>query len=481
MQIVAIDQGTTATKALLVAEDASVTVLGNIRHRQILNRVGWIEHDPTELLANVRQLVEAGLAAGAGAIALANQGETVVAWDRRTGVPLCNAIVWSDQRTVAAVERLREAGLADEVRDLSGLPLDSYFSASKLRWILDSIPDAGELLRIGALGIGTSDSYFLHQLTGHYATDVTTAARTSLMNLASCGWDARLCEIFNIPTKLLPEIRECDQGFGTVDGAGRKAPVTVAVVDQIAALYGHGCRSPGDIKATFGTGAFVLMISSSRPTSTEVVATVGWGGPDKRIFAADGAVYSAGAAIEWLGRVGLLNGVAELDRLEGTLAIAKGVCFVPALSGLACPHWDRSAAGLWIGLDHATGREDMIKAVLEGIAFRVAEVLEVLGAAGEPEGLLSVDGGLTRSRYFLGVLAAITQRQLVSRADDELTAYGAALLAGRGALMPAEGVGTRVEPAASGDRVQLWRERFADARARASGWRSTGAEVRHDA
>lgn len=481
MQVAAIDQGTTATKALLVSEDGSATPLGTIRHRQILDRPGWVEHDPAELLANVRQLIDAGLAAGATAIALANQGETVVAWDRRTGLPICNAIVWEDQRTVPAVEKLRDAGLADEVRRLSGLPLDAYFSASKLRWILESAPEADALMRSGRLGLGTTDSYFLHQLTGHYATDISTAARTSLMNLGSCEWDARLCEIFGVPPELLPEIRECDQDFGVVASAGRKARITAAVVDQIAALYGHGCRSPGDIKATFGTGAFVLMISNGRPTATEAVATVGWGGPDHRIFAADGAVYSAGAAIEWLGRIGLLNGIEELDRLDGTPAVAKGVCFVPALSGLACPHWDRSATGLWIGLDQATGREDMIKAVLEGIAFRVAEVLDVLREVGQPEGILSVDGGLTRSRYFLRVLAAATQRPLVSRADDELTAYGAALLAGRGALVPAEGAGTTVLPDTSSQLVQLWRERFSDARARASGWRSTGAEVGYDA
>ncbi len=467
MSVAAIDQGTTATKALLVSDDGSSELIGTVRHRQIFPHPGWVEHDPAELLANTRQLIATGIERGADAVALANQGETVVAWDKTTAQPLCNAIVWQDQRTSGEVEGLRSAGHAAEVQDLSGLPLDPYFSASKLRWILDHVPDSRELLRQGRLGLGTSDSYFLHQLTGAYATDVTTAARTSLMNLDTCSWDERLCEIFGVPIEALPVIVECDQPVGALQGG---TPLAAAIVDQVAALYGHGCRQPGDIKATFGTGAFALMVSAGRARLPDVVATVGWGGAANRTYAVDGAVYTAGAAIEWLIRIGLLRDAGELQDLSGEPAVTSGLCFVPALSGLAAPHWDRSAAGLWIGLDNATDRGDLIKAVLEGIAFRMCEVLDALGSGGEPQGLLSVDGGLAHCSYFLEFFASMAQRRIEVPANGELTAYGAALLAAQGEIPVRPGASRSIEPQVPSD-AAVWRHRFTNARQRAAGWR----------
>jgi glycerol kinase len=469
MAVVAVDQGTTATKALLIEDDGSSRLIASIKHEQILPRPGWVEHDASELLANVREAIALGVAAGATSIALDNQGETVVAWDKDDGIPLCNAIVWQDQRTEAAIETLRGDGHGPEVTARSGLPLDAYFSASKLRWILDTVPRARELARTGRLGLGTSDSYFLHQLTGRYVTDVTTAARTSLMTLDTCAWDERLGALFGVPLDLLPAIVECDQPVGEMPADGRSAPIDAAIVDQVASLYGHGCRKPGDLKATFGTGAFALMIADGRPAVPGTVSTVGWGGPAHRTHAVDGGVYTAGAAIEWLGRIGLLSDVAELDALPAGTAVEKGVCFVPALAGLACPHWDRTASGLWIGLDSGTGREDMIKAVLEGVAFRMVEVLEALSAGGEPQGLLSVDGGLTRSRYFLQFFASVAGRPVVVPANPELTAYGAGLLAARGRIPASLGSRITVEPESHD--VAPWRERFTEARVRSSGWR----------
>jgi glycerol kinase len=466
MPIIAIDQGTTATKALLVDDDGSWRLLGSRRHRQILPREGWVEHDAAELLANVQQMTEAGVAAGATAAALTNQGETVVAWDRATGMPITNAIVWQDQRTESAIERLKADGLEPEVTALSGLPLDAYFSASKLRWLLDNVPESAGLMRAGRLGLGTTDAYFLERLTGRYATDVTTAARTSLMNLDRCAWDERLCAIFGVPVEVLPEIIACDETVGLVSG---KVALDAVLVDQIAALYGHGCRRPGDIKVTFGTGAFALMITARRAAIAGTVATVGWDGPAGRTYAVDGGVYTAGAAIEWLMRIGLLGEPAELERLHGEPAISRGLCFVPALAGLACPHWDRSAAGLWIGIDNATGRDDLIKAVLEGVALRTCEVLDGLSAGGEPQGLLSADGGLTRSRYFREFLATAAERQITLPPNPELTAYGAALLAARGRVEPRVGGQIRIEPLPVD--AAAWRQRFTAARERAAGWR----------
>lgn len=466
MSVVAIDQGTTSTKGLLVEDDGAVRLLGSIKHHQFLPNAGWVEHNATELLANINRLLDESIAADTTSLALTNQGETVVAWDRNTGAPVCNAIVWQDQRTTHQIDALRAAGDEDEIRALSGLPLDAYFSATKLRWILDHVPQARELLRAGKLGIGTTDTYFLHHLAGRYVTDVTTAARTSLMNLDTCTWDARLCEIFGVPIDVLPDIVECDEPIGRVRGT----ELSVSIVDQVAALYGHGCRNPGDMKVTFGSGAFALMVSAGRPVTPQTVHTVCWRGPSSRTYAADGGVYTAGAAIEWLIRIGLLSGMAELNALAGAPAASKGLYFVPALAGLACPHWDRTAAGLWIGLDSATDREDLIKSVLEGIAFRTVEVIEALGGENAGRRVLSVDGGLTRCRYFIHFFAAVAGRQVVVPANDELTAFGAAMLASGDAIPVNDSEKEAITPEIPGG-MSEWRERFFASRTKASGWR----------
>ena len=468
MRVVAIDQGTTSTKALLVEDDGSHRLLAARRHRQILPAPGRVEHDPGELLRDVTDLLALGAEAGADAAALANQGETVVAWDRATGRPLCNAIVWQDQRTAAAIETLRAEGAEPEVTERSGLPLDAYFSASKLRWILDEVPEARPLLAAGRLGLGTSDAFFLERLTGRYVTDVTTAARTSLMHLEHGTWDRDPLR----PLRRPPRGSRPRSSSATPPSASSPAacPLEASLVDQIAALHGHGCVRPGDAKVTFGTGAFALAVTDGRARIPGVVAALGWRAPHGRVHAADGGVYAAGAAVEWLLRLGLVANIAELDTLDGSAGRGeRGVFFVPALSGLACPHWDRTAAGLWIGLDAATGRADLVKSVLEGIAFRVAEVLDALGAgAGAGAGLLSIDGGLTRSRYFRNFLATLLGRELFLPATDEVTAFGAARLAARAApAPPADGL--RIAPAA-GD--PGWRETFAEARRRSAGWRA---------
>ena len=479
MNIVSIDQGTTSTKAILVDGDRREKALGSLRHEQMLPQPGWVEHDPAELLANVRALIDAGAAKGAQGIALANQGETVVAWDRASGAPLANAIVWQDQRTAPEIEALAAAGKADAVRGLSGLPLDAYFSASKLRWILDHVDGAATLAREGRLGLGTSDSYFVERLTGRYATDVTTASRTSLMNLGTCAWDPALCEIFGVPLGLLPEIVSGDEPIGMVATPSGPLPLLASVVDQVAALYGHGCRMSGDGKVTVGTGAFALMLTGfERPAGLGegIVPTAAWPTAKGRAYAADGGVYTAAAAVEWLMRIGLLGGLGEIDALSGASAASRQVFFVPALAGLACPHWDRSAAGLFIGMDTATNREDLVKAVLEGVAFRIAEVVDALGfAAGKA---VSVDGGLTRSRYFMQFLADICQRPLIGRGEAEVTALGAAHLAqavadGRDPSEPlrASSLSATVHPELEAGTAVALRGRFAEALARSKAWR----------
>lgn len=479
MKVVAIDQGTTSTKALLVTPDGEATSLGAIRHAQHYPQKGWLEHSAKELLGNVRDLLDAGTAAGATVVALANQGETVVAWNRRTGEALAPAIVWQDQRTEQAITALRDAGKEADVQALSGLPLDSYFSATKLKWLLDHVEGAWELARQGHLGLGTSDSYFIERLTGRYATDVTTASRTSLMNLDTCQWDPRLCEIFGVPLETLPEIASDTEQFGTIATSHGPVTLVASVVDQIAALYGHGCRAPGDGKITVGTGAFALVLTGNkRPVGLAggSLPTAAWQAGGGRAYAADGAVYTAAATVEWLVRIGLLGDVGELADLSGPSAVSRGVYFVPALAGLACPHWDRSAAGLFIGMDSATTRHDLVKAALEGIAFRIAEVVDTIGFSTQSP--ISLDGGLTRSRYFLQFLSDICQRPLSSCGEAEVTALGVAGLA----LAKASGqdAATYFSPAgieraltfpASGWNVAEARARFGEALRRSKGWR----------
>ncbi len=475
--VIAIDQGTTATKAHLLSPDGRFETLATIEHRQIHPRAGWVEHDAEELLGNVRACLEH--AGDAAAIGIANQGETVVAWDGATGRPLYNAIVWQDARTQDATERLKADGAEALTRERAGLPLDPYFSASKLRWLIDHADGAGELLNQGRLRLGTSDTFLLDRLTGHYATDAATASRTSLMNLATRDWDPDLCALFGVPIEILPEIRPSAGSFGTVRIAGRALPVSAAIVDQQAALFGHGCRRPGEVKITLGTGAFALALTGRAPRrdpASGLLPTVAWQIAERTDYAVDGGVYNAGSAVNWVRALGLFRDFAEIQSFDGESAISRGLVFVPALSGLACPHWDRRAAGLWLGLGLETTRLDLVRAVLEGVALRCAEVLAAMENLVPLHGAVSIDGGLSRNGYFRGFLAAALGREIVVPASVELTGLGAARLALIGAglanlesLPPAPPPARRITPAAP--LPPELHARFAEALRRARDWR----------
>src|SRR5439155_10133473 len=292
--------------------------------------------------------------------------------------------------------RLKAEGGEALTLERAGLPLDPYFSASKLRWLLDNNESVRSGLKRGTVRLGTTDAFFLARLTGICATDVTTASRTSLMDLAKGTWDEELCRLFGVPVETLPEIRPTVSSFGAIKGV----PVTASLVDQQAALYGHGCRKPGDIKITFGTGAFVLAVTGAkivRAPERGLLPTIAWQTKDECHYAVDGGVYNAGSAVEWAERIGLLRNLDELGHFERGAAIERGLAFVPALSGLAAPHWDRSAAALWIGMGLETERADMLQAILEGVALRTAEVVEAMSASLAIAPSISIDGGLTRS------------------------------------------------------------------------------------
>lgn len=471
MRIAALDQGTTSTRVLVVGSDGSADIQLALRHQQHHPQSGWVEHDPLELLANLERCLEA--CGSVDAIGLANQGESCVAWDAQNGTPLSPVIVWQDNRTAARIEQLRADGAEALTLERAGLPLDAYFSASKLAWIIDNLPAARAALDAGRLRLGTTDAYFLDRLTGVYATDVTTASRTSLMNLSTGQWDPELCALFGVPIEALPEIRSTVGHFGLIGAT----PVTASVVDQQASLYGHGCREPGDAKITYGTGAFALTVTGDqiiRSPENGLLATIAWQVDGKPVYAMDGGVYDASAAVEWAGRLGLFSDFSELASFDSPAAISRELAFVPALSGLACPHWDRSAAALWVGMNAGTTRQDMCQAVLEGVALRSAEVISAMDGYLNVTDRLSIDGGLARSPYFAQFLADILQRTIVTQRFDELTAFGCASLAARGlgAELPALGnTCTEYQPRIDKQTADAWRTTFDGAVERSQGWR----------
>lgn len=472
MSVLAIDQGTTSTRALRVDDDGRVEITCSVKHEQFYPAPGWVEHDPEELIASIGACIES--TAGIDAIGIDNQGESCLAWHADTKKALSPVIVWQDSRTQQRIEQLKQEGCEQRVLDISGLPLDAYFSASKMAWILHNCDQAAALLQQGKLRMGTTDAFFLDRLSDRFVTDITTASRTSLLNLKSGSWDAELCEMFGVPIEVLPRIVPTTGDFGSVDVAGREIPIRASVVDQQASLYGHGCRAPGDAKITFGTGAFALAVTGDEPLRSPeqgLLPTVAWQMDSaKPVYALDGGVYCAGSAVEWGRKLGLFESYDEINRFERAPAIERGLAFVPALTGLACPHWDRRAAGLWLGMSLDTDRRDLVQSLLEGVALRAAEVVRAMGQFVEIGEQISIDGGLSANPYFCQFLADALAREVSVKRMAELTAIGNAQLAGAGAIEMTDDSGsiTRYRPAA--DRTAAV-DLFSAAVSRAKDWR----------
>lgn len=418
MKILAIDQGTTSTRALL-HQGGALTPVMQRAHRQILPAPGLVEHDPAALLASLDEALQTG----ADLVALANQGESCLGWDARDGRPISPVIVWQDNRTAPDTARLAAEGAGPEVIARAGLPLDPYFSASKLGWIMQNCPEAAPLARQGHLRLGTTDAFFRDRLTGRFQTDIATASRTSLMNIETGHWDASLCEIFGVPLAALPEITPSAGDLGRLPNGARLA---VSIVDQQAALFGHNCHKPGAAKVTFGTGAFVQCVTDRliRPEQPGPLPTVAWQLPGQPVrYALDGAVYTAAAAVDWAKSLGLFSDYGALSRFTSAPAIDRGLAFLPALAGLACPHWDRTARGAWFGLVLDHGPADLMQALLEGVALRTAEAIAAIHAL-QPVTSLSVDGGMARNDYLLGFLAGLLTQPVTRAAEVESTALG---------------------------------------------------------
>lgn len=463
MRVAAIDQGTTSTRCLVVEDGGASTIVASWRHAQHHPAPGWVEHDPEELLQNIRAVLDA--AGPVDAIGLANQGESCLTWDAETGKPLSPVIVWQDARTTDSLSGL-DASAERRSKDVCGLPLDPYFSASKLAWLVKEVPAVSAALSAGRLRLGTTDAFFLDRLCGSFVTDLATASRTGLLDLARQAWSPEMCRLHGVPIECLPRIVSVDAAFGMVDGV----PLRASIVDQQAALYGHDCRAPGDCKITFGTGAFLLALTGTeRPQESDLLPTVAWHkNGQKPVFAMEGGVYDAGAALDWARNIGLFSTPDELGAFDGPSALSRGIVFVPALSGLAAPYWDRRAAPLFIGMDHSTDRRDMARAVLEGIAMLTVGLVEAASKVVELGPTISIDGGLSQSAYFAQFLASASRRSIRVPAMHELTALGLAELCGADVSGSRTAVATfRPDETVTPDQHR----HFADAVDRARSWR----------
>ncbi len=479
--ILAIDQGTTSSRAIVYDERCRALASSQREFPQYFPRPAWVEHDAGEIWRSVEDTARAAIASsGAGkvsAIGITNQRETIAVWDRRTGAPAAPAIVWQDRRVSPLMDQLRAAGREPFIQQKTGLLLDPYFSAGKLSWLLDNIPDGRARAAAGELAAGTMDSWLIYKLTGGrvHLTDVSNASRTMLMNIHTGGWDDELLSLFNIPRAILPGIAPSSGFFGETDPAlfGAAIPITGAAGDQQAALFGQLCSRPGLIKCTYGTGCFMLLFTGPEPVAStnRLLTTVAWqlgGGPLQ--YALEGSVFMGGAAIQWL-RDGLkiIRSAPEVNQLAAQVADTGGVYLVPAFTGLGAPHWDSTARAAILGMTRGTTGAHIARATLEGIAFQVTDLLRAMRKdSGRRIITLRADGGACASDLLMQLQADLAGVAVERPKNLETTAIGAAMLAGLGAgfwrntgelasIRETERVFRPAAAADSKERLRLWR------------------------
>ena len=441
--ILVLDQGTTSTRATVVGPDGTTAPFARRQLPQSYPAPGRVEHDPeriwTDALAVLREALERhGGPESVAAMGVTNQRETTVVWERSTGRPIHPAIVWQDRRTADRCERLAERGADELVVARTGLVLDPYFSATKVAWILDRVDGARAAAERGELAFGTIDAWLLWKLTGGavHATDATNASRTALFDIHEQRWDPELLELFDVPRGLLPEVRDTAGPFGDTDedAVGFTLPVAALVGDQQAAAFGQAVHRPGTVKATYGTGAFLLENVGPDPVRSEhrLLTTVAWRLDGSTTYALEGSIFSAGSAIQWLHEeMGLLEDPAESAAVADAIGDAGGVYLVPAFTGLGAPHWDAEARGAVIGLGRDTGREHVVRAALESIAYQTRDLMEAMASDGARRPTaLRVDGGLSVNDWAMGFLADVLDVPVQRPVVTETTALGAGFLAG---------------------------------------------------
>jgi glycerol kinase len=442
--LLALDQGTTSSRALVVDHAGEVRALAQRETTQLFPQPGWVEQDPleiwrTQLECAHQALAEVGAtAADIAAIGITNQRETTVVWDRETGEPLFNAIIWQDRRTAAICDRLRAEGLQALFQGRTGLVLDAYFSGTKLRWILDHVDNARRRAEAGKLCFGTIDSWLIWKLTGgaRHITDATNASRTLLFNVHTADWDDKLLGLLGVPRSVLPRVVGSSEVAAHSESALFGAPIPIAGIagDQQAALFGQRCVAPGMVKNTYGTGCFMLMNTGERPVDSShgLITTVAWKTAQHKTYALEGSVFIAGAAIQWLrDGLGLIGKSSDVDVLAGSVPDNGGVYVVPAFAGLGAPHWDAYARGTVVGLTLGSNAAHLARATLESIAYQTADILAAMQAdSGIALKELRVDGGATRSDLLMQFQADVLDVPVIRPRQPESTAMGAAYLAG---------------------------------------------------
>ncbi len=440
--IISLDQGTTSSRAVIFDSSSNIKEVVQKEFKQIYPQPGWVEHDPMDIYASQYSvLVEAVAKSGIrpeqiAAIGITNQRETTIVWDKNTGKPVYNAIVWQCRRTADIIEKVRQDGLAEYIKDTTGLVVDAYFSATKIKWILDNVEGARQLAQKGDLLFGTVDTWLIWKLTDGkvFATDYTNASRTMLYNIKELKWDERLCEYFDIPMSMLPEVKSSSADFGNVSILGHEVKIAGVAGDQQAALFGQACFNEGDVKNTYGTGCFLLMNTGEKfiSSSNGLITTIAAGTSGKVQYALEGSVFVAGALIQWLrDEMRFIVDSSDSEYFANKVDDNNGVYVVPAFTGLGAPYWDMYARGTIFGLTRGANRNHIIRASLEAIAYQTMDVIEAMK---QDTGLdiknLKVDGGASKNNFLMQFQADVINARVQRARIMETTALGAAYLAG---------------------------------------------------
>lgn len=442
--ILSLDQGTTSSRAIIFNHEGEIVAIAQKEFTQIYPNAGWVEHDPmeiwsTQLSVAAEVITKARLSAlDINSIGITNQRETTVVWDRATGKPVYNAIVWQDRRTSAYCDSIRKQGLSQKIQDKTGLIIDSYFSATKAKWILENVDGAREMADQGKLAFGTIDSWLIWNLTGGktHVTDVTNASRTMLYNIHNLTWDEELLDLFGIPKSMLPEVKSSSEVYGETAGniLAAKLPIAGIAGDQQSALFGQMCTDIGMVKNTYGTGCFMLMNIGKTPkiSANNLLTTIAWQINGEVNYALEGSIFIGGAVVQWLrDELGMISRSADVETLAKQVKDTDGVYIVPAFAGLGAPHWDQHARGTITGLTRGTNKSHITRAALESIAYQTMDVLKAMEAdAGVAIAELRVDGGATANNLLMQFQADLLSCKVIRPEVTEVTAIGAAYLAG---------------------------------------------------
>ncbi len=440
--IMSLDQGTTSSRCIIFDENGNITSVAQQEYRQIYLESGWVEHDPNDIYSSqVSVAAQAVAKLGINAeeiscIGITNQRETTILWDKNTGKPVYNAIVWQCRRTADYVSSLKEQGLSDFIRNKTGLIPDPYFSATKIKWILDNVPGVRNRAENGEILFGTVDTFLIWKLTGGkvHATDCTNASRTMLYNIFENKWDSELLELFGIPESILPEVKMSSDDFGETEVFGKSIKITGVAGDQQAALFGQCCFDKGSCKNTYGTGCFLLTNIGEKPILSDngLITTVACGIDGKITYALEGSVFVAGAAIQWLrDELKLIEKASETEEIAMSIEDTNGVVIVPAFTGLGAPYWNPYARGIITGLSRGTGRAHIVRATLESLAFQSYDVISAMESDMDDKiSMLKVDGGASANGFLMQFQSDILSAQVIRPSCIETTAMGAAFLAG---------------------------------------------------